>query len=209
MKDLGLKLFSLLAAIVLSFVVGGEQNTSVVAFNSRLEIKNLSENKILISPSNPQVLVTVRGPSFLLKTLTSLAPSLIYKAPGLLPDKVTINTQALDLHLPPLVDIIKLEPSEMDLKFDTLITKNMRVEVPRVGQVPGKLYLESAKVMPEEVTLKGPERELANIKSIQTYPLDLNSITASGVYELTLRLPTSVQAVGIDEVKVQVELKEK
>lgn len=209
MRDLGLKLFSLAAAVVLSFVVSGEQNTSIVAFNSRVEIKNLSENRVLVSPSNPQVLVTIRGPSFLLKPLSSLAPSLVFKAPSLVPDKLTINTHALDLHLPPLVDVIKLEPAELELKFDTLVTRVMKVDVPRVGQIAGNFALESLSVIPDEIQLKGPQKELVSLKGIQTFPLDLSMVADGGTYDLAVRFPTSVQATGIDKVKVQVTLKEK
>ena len=207
MKHLGLKLFSLAIAIVLSYIVNGERNSSVVSFAASVELRNLPDSKVLIQPSRPEVQVTVRGPSFLVRPLPGASHSFIVRLPrGEVPDKFSAVLQQADLALPPSVEIMRIEPSQVDLRFDSMASKSVKVEVPRLGQLSTGLSLENISVKPEEIEIRGPKREIDVIRSVQTYPVDLRSVDKSSSLPSILRLPASVIGANNGEVVITVKV---
>jgi YbbR domain-containing protein len=205
-KDLGLKCFSLLVAILLSYFVNSEGNTTVVGFIVPVEIKNIPKNKLLIWPLNRQAQVTIRGPSFLVSGVASSPPAFEVEVPPDVESRFIAALKSSDLALPPAIEVMSIEPSELELTFDNLISKEFLVEVPRIGKLAENLELGELSIHPSKVVLRGPQTEVGKIERIETYPLDLRDLTTDESRELSLRIPGALSEPSVKQVRVEVRL---
>lgn len=206
MKNTGLKIFSLALALLLAYVVNSRQNAVTASFSVSLELKNLPDSKLLLSPIQPEVQVTVRGPSFLVRPLKSSPPSIVFRLPNTLGDSFTLGLKAEDVPVPAAVEVLRIEPSEVEFRFDTLLSKRVKIELSKVGQLRSGLTLESVQIEPGEVEIRGIRRELDSIKIVQTQPLDLRTIERDGAFVLGLKLPGNITSPEVQQVKLDLRI---
>jgi YbbR domain-containing protein len=204
MNNIGLKLFSLMIGILLALFVGSESNSSVLSFFVPVEIRNTPKTKTIIAPQALQVQVSLRGPSFLISRIAASPPTFKVRLPDDIEDRFVATLSKSDLALPPDVQIVSVEPSELELRFDTQATSDLPVIIPKVGSVNDGWILESLIVRPDRVQASGPSRELGSLARLETETLDLRGINSSFSRELQLRAPGGL--IQIDRPSVTVEV---
>lgn len=190
-QNVALKGLSLLIALLLAYAVHSAGNASVVSLFVPIEVKNAPEDKILVKPTKRGVQVTLKGPSFLVGPLASSPPALQAKLPDDVEDRVTVSLKAGDMSLPHSVEVLSIEPQQVDLFFDSIERREVKVEVPRFGQLPSSLVLEGIEVTPRTVTVKGPKSEVKQLKAIETEPVNVSDITQTTELSRQLRSPGS------------------
>lgn len=190
-RDLPLKGLSLLIALLLAYAVHSAGNASVVSLFVPLEVKNAPDDKILVKPTKRGVQVTIKGPSFLVGPLASSPPPLQARLPDDVDDRVTVSLKASDMSLPHSVEVLSIEPQQVDLFFDSIERREVKIEVPRFGQLPSALVLESIEVAPKTVTVKGPKSEVKQLKAIETEPVNVSEISQTIELTRQLRSPGS------------------
>jgi len=190
-RDLPLKGLSLLIALLLAYAVHSAGNASVVSLFVPLEVKNAPDDKILVKPTKRGVQVTIKGPSFLVGPLASSPPPLQARLPDDVDDRVTVSLKASDISLPHSVEVLSIEPQQVDLFFDSIERREVKIEVPRFGQLPSTLVLESIEVAPKTVTVKGPKSEVKQLKAIETEPVNVSEISQTTELTRQLRSPGS------------------
>lgn len=200
-RNLALKIASLFIAVVLAYGVQRASNASVVSLFVPLELKNIPEDRILVKPVKRGAQVTLKGPSFIVGPLASSPPPLRVKLPDGVGDRFEISLRASDLSLPPSIEVLSIEPTQVDLSFERVERKELKVSVPRVGQLAKGLVLETIEISPKVISVKGPRSELGSLKVIETEPIDLGTLDVSK--EVTLNLRTIGGAVS-PEVKTVV-----
>lgn len=203
MNNLALKLFSLMIGILLALFVGSESNSSVLSFFVPVEIRNTPKAKTIVWPQALQVQVSLRGPSFLVSRIAASPPTFKVRLPDDIEDRFVATLSKSDLALPPDVQIVSMDPSELELRFDTQATADLPVIIPKVGSVSDGWVLESLVVRPDKVQAIGPTKELENLARLETETLDLRGVNASFSRELQLRSPGGL--VQIDRPTVMVE----
>ena len=203
-----LKLVSLLAAILLAYSVNSERNTSVLSFNVPIEIKNAPEDKVLVRPTRRMAQVTVRGPSFLVGPMVASPPPLKVVLPDGAGERVEVSLKTADLAVPSMIEVVGVEPAEMELVFEPLEKKEFKVEVPRVGQLPKELTLSKVDVEPRMATVKGPRSELKQLRFIESEPIDLSDISETRTVTLNLRTPGNQSSLITKSVSVRVAINE-
>ena len=209
MKDnLILKLVSLLAAILLAYSVHSDRNTSVLSLNVPIEIKNPPDDKVLVKPTRRMAQVTVRGPSFLVGPLVSSPPPLKVVVPDDVGERLQVSLKGADLSVPSMIEVVGIEPSEVELVFEPFERKDFKVEVPRVGQLPKELTLSKVDVEPKVATVKGPRSELKQLRFIESEPIDLSDITKTQTLSLNLRSPGNQSSLITKSVSVRVAINE-
>lgn len=206
--NLLLKLVSLLAAILLAYSVNSDRNTSVLSFNVPIEFKNPPDDKVLLKPTKRLAQVTVRGPSFLVGPLVSSPPPLRVVLPDDVGERVQVSLKSSDLSVPSMVDVVGVEPSDMELIFEPIERKEFKVEVPRVGQLRKDLTLTKVEVEPKVATVKGPRSELKQLRFIESEPIDLSDISESQSVNLSLRSPGNQSSLITKTVSVRVGINE-
>jgi YbbR domain-containing protein len=190
-RGIPLKLVSLLIALLLTYAVQSARNASVVSLFVPIEVKNPPEDRALVKPSKRGVQVTLKGPSFLIGPVASSPPAMRVKLPELSEDRVSVSFKASDIALPSSIEVLNIEPSQMEFVFEPLERQEVRVEVPRIGQLSQGLILESVEISPKFVAVRGSRSELKQLKVIESDPIDLSDVDSSREVTLDLRLTGS------------------
>jgi YbbR domain-containing protein len=206
--NLLLKLVSLLAAILLAYSVNSDRNTSVLSFNVPIEIKNPPEDKVLVKPTRRLAQVTVRGPSFLVGPLVSSPPPLKVVVPDEVGERLQVSLKGADLSVPSMIEVVGVEPAEIELVFEPVERKDFKIEVPRVGQLSKELTLSRVDVEPKVATVKGPRSELKQLRFIESEPLDLSDLSKTQSLTLALRDPGNQSGLITKSVSVRVSINE-
>lgn len=199
-----LKLLSLCAAVSLWYVV--TTNISSLTITVPVEVVNVPEDTLLIASSVNQVAVRVRGPSFLLNTGLDGLKALKVALPKDVSQRYVVPIKPDELSLPSGVSVTSVDPSEVELRFDKKGTKLVPVEVPRIGRVDDGYRLQGVRWAPDMVLVEGPAALLQELKSVESYPLDLTELRESGSQELSLRKPAGSMTLSSDRVTVATEL---
>lgn len=206
MKNLGLKIFSVIAALALNYYVNSENHIAVVGFSAPIRVSNIPEDKILVWPLSPRVDVTIKGPSYLVSQVVT--SNLLYDLT--LPPQIgnTFRTGLVKsaLNLPPSVEVVSIQPTEIDLSFDRAIEREIPVIVPRYGNTPDNLKVTKMEVVPANVKVQGPEQEIKKLKAIETAPVDLRDATESFERTLPLRAPGNLIKISPAQVEFKVEM---
>jgi YbbR domain-containing protein len=186
-RSFPLKVTSLCVALLLSYAVHSARNASVVSLFVPIEVKNIPEDKAIVKPAKRGVQLTLKGPSFLIGQVASSPPAIKIKLPDTGEDRVSVTIQRTDVALPSSIEVLSIEPSQIDFVFEPLERQDLRVEVSRVGKLERDLILESVEVAPRVVTVRGPRSEVKALKTIEAEPLNLSEIDSSTEVTLGLR----------------------
>jgi YbbR domain-containing protein len=203
MKNLGLKIFSLIIGILLALFVGSEGNTSVLSFFVPVELRNSPASKMVVGPQSLQVQVSLRGPSFLVSRIATSPPTFKVRLPDDVDDRYVATLSRADLSLPPDVQVVSIEPSELEIRFDTLRTITAPVIIPKIGSLQEGFALESLLVKPDKVQLTGPSNEIKDLLRAETETLDLRGVNAG--FKKTLQLRSAGAHIQIEPSTVEVE----
>ena len=152
--------------------------------------------------------VTVRGPSFLVGPLVSSPPPLKVVVPDDVGERLQVSLKGADLSVPSMIEVIGVEPAEMELVFEPVERKDIKVEVPRVGQLSKELTLSKVDVEPKVATVKGPRSELKQLRFIESEPIDLSDLTETQTLTLVLRSPGNQSSLITKNVSVRVAINE-
>ena len=186
-RNIPLKVASLFIALVLAYAVQRAGNASVVSLFVPLEVKNTPEDRIVVKPVKRGAQVTLKGPSFIVGPLASSPPTIRVKLPDGVSDRATVAIKPSDISLPPSVEVLSIEPTQVEFVLESLDKQELRVAVPRIGQLAKELVLEGIDVSPSSILVKGPRSELKQLKVIETEPIDLGSVSSSTEIVLNLR----------------------
>lgn len=206
MKNLYLRLFSLLVALLLALFVNSESNSSVLGFGVPVEIKNLPPNKTILLQSSTQVQVSIKGPSFLISRIVSAIPIFKISVPPDIKNHYVAALNINDLALPAYVQVLSMTPSEIELTLDDIIVTELPVIVPRIGSLQENLRLNELVISPPSVVVTGPKSELNDLKGIETYPIDLRDVQEDFEKIVNLRVPTRLSKLSQPQVHVSLKL---
>ncbi len=205
-NNLGLKIFAIAAAIALNYYVNSETHISVVGFSAPIQVSNIPEDKVLVWPLGPKVQVTVRGPSYLVSQVVT--SNLMYEI-NVPKDAGNIYRTELAknaLKLPPSVEVLSIEPTQLEFNFDKRVEKDIPVVVPRYGSLPEDVKLVSMDVKPSVIRVSGPETVVKKLVSVETNPVDFRDLREDVTRKLELRNPGNLVEMKTTSVELTLEL---
>jgi YbbR domain-containing protein len=188
-RGASLKVVSLLVALILAYAVQGARNASVVSLFIPIEVKNPPEDKVLVKPVRRGIQVTLKGPSFLIGPVASSPPPLRVKLPDVDTDRVTVSFSAADIALPSSVEVLGIEPSQMEFVFVPVERHDVKVEGPKIGQLAQGLVLEGIEITPRFVAVRGAKADVKQMRVIEADPINLSEIDSTTEINLDLRIP--------------------
>jgi len=203
-KNFTLKMFSLLIAILLAYFVHSDTNEGVIGISVPIELKGLPPQKVVVWPLVRQAQVSIKGPSFLLSQIYASPPVFRVKVPQDVGNHLTASLNKNDLTVPPSVTVLRVEPQEMEFTFDTLIKKEVPVQVEQFGALRDGIKLAEMIVKPSKITITGPEAEVTKITSISTEPIDLRDVTSDVERDINLRITSKVSDISANQVRVKI-----
>ncbi|MCB0320866.1 MAG: hypothetical protein KDD60_08055 [Bdellovibrionales bacterium] len=206
MKNLGLKIWSVVIAFSLAYFVHGQSNRSIRSLIVPVELRNLPSNTVVLLPNAPQAQVTIRGPSYILTEIAKDPLSFTVRVPEGAGFRYKTALQSNMIGLPPSVEVLSIEPAEIEFVLDTLVEKSLKVEVPRIGNLRDDLRLGKLTISPPTVVATGPRTDLQSLETVETEQLDLRSISASEVKIMPIAPPGKFTKLAPDKVSVSVEV---
>ncbi len=171
LENLGLKLFSLLIALLLwLFVMGAEDITTT----ARVKLVLISpEDKVMVSDVPDKINITVSGPWAAVKgwnadnhvvrldlTSLELGPTVIY-------------LEESKLNLPSGLTLQRVNPSEFTINFAKKSSKKVKVVPVWRGRPKYGFKVVEASVDPNEITIEGGESDLVIVDEVLTEEVDV------------------------------------
>jgi YbbR domain-containing protein len=176
LHNLGWKLLSLALAATLWFVVAREPSIAT-SVNVPIQFKNMSDDLDVSSEIPERVRLEVRGPSGrlsrdnLAETAVVLDLSTVATA-----GERTFTFSDRNVRLPSGVNFYKAVPSQLTIRFERLLYKNVPVR-PRYATGPPDGYaIVKSSFDPQTVRIVGPESHVVPIDFVSTDPIDLSNV---------------------------------
>jgi YbbR domain-containing protein len=169
-KNLALKLLSLLLACVLWFVVSAprRESPSERAFAAPLALIGVPRELVITTPVPDNVSVRLRGRSSDLRSLSSqnleVTLNLSWAQPG--EAEITLRPQAINV--PPDVEVISIEPTKLHFRVEQLRQRTVRIRPFLVGQPPAGYTAGDPSLSPEEVLISGPASQVRDVAEVAT-----------------------------------------
>lgn len=209
--NLSLKLFALMLAILLEVYFYSPDNSVTEHLVASVQLRNLPANKMVVSPvggvRNIAISLTVRGPAPVVQQLKR--EPLTYNItlpPGtgesymeyVKPEQLTLGASG--------VHVIDFSPAIIDLRFETVVRKELLVIVQQRGEPAEGFRLKRLNVRPVSVIARGPESELSGVGVVETQLLDLEGLTGPMQTEVSLVPPGVHTLLDVNVVSVDVKV---
>ncbi len=167
-ENWSLKIISLVIALTVYVVLhsGGDQQRTIDVDVNQVPLKDGS--KILLTNIPSRVRVTVRGPRALIEDMPNV-DSIDVDLNG---EPTTVRFDTATLKLPPGIHRVGVVPPYIHLRWDTKVTKLVKIEAP-TNQPPEGLQLKNLTVSPDSATISGPKTKIDTIQKLHTIILDL------------------------------------
>lgn len=208
-QNFGLKLTSLVAAIVLFSVVRGAEDAQRSVYVDVVALLPApSSGKMLISELPDRVRLTLKGSR---SQVNGIRPELL--------PPVQIDLTDTNLHyyyfaddefeMPGAVTITQVAPASVELEWAERMEKTLPVQPQITGTPPEGLALgEPPRSQPTEVVVVGPADRLGPLRVVRTDPLDLSDVEVGAQTRRVRleRLPEHCRIVDEDRVEVRFEV---
>ncbi|MDX2154656.1 MAG: CdaR family protein [Bryobacteraceae bacterium] len=184
--NLPLKLLSLALAALLWFVLVGEPELTATV-SVPVQYKKLAADFEIASDFQHSVQLEVRGPSGKLSALAaSQTPVILDLSEQQQPGERTFTIREHNVQLPPGVSLARAIPSQLRLRLERRVTKEVPVEIRFAGPAPAGYRVSEVQVTPEKVRIEGPSSHVERIDSVETDPVQLGSVTGEAEYQQQL-----------------------
>jgi YbbR domain-containing protein len=202
-----LKLFSLAFAFGLWLLVNAGERDTEQTMLVPVELRNLSQQFVVVGQRPEFVDVRVSGPRTLLGRLSGkkIALDLTGVRPG--PSSFRVSTELLNL--PRGVKLLRVTPSVISLDIARMIKRVVPVRVDLIGQPPFGYETGEIEVSPATVEVSGPAPQVEKLQVVMTEVMDINRLTQTVTKDLGLRgLDGEFVSYNSEHARVRVEIQE-
>lgn len=190
MKNWGLKLFSLLLALVLWLTLIPEEKTfSEKALTISLEPHNVPANMELVEKPPASIEVVIRAPNRIIDQITSA--NVVAKLDL---EKATVIQQEYPLYetmisVPSGAEVIKVTPNKVNLQLEKTREVMLDVEPNIIGKLAEGLQIQKIEVSPPKVKVIGAESKIRDRDKVRTSPIDISDLAQTAEFQADLILP--------------------
>ncbi len=210
LENLGLKLISLAAAVVLWSLLATEP-ASETSISVAVEFHNFPRHLELVSEQHPIVHLLVQGVSSRIRTLVPASVAVVLDLARVQePGERTFTLDSSRIVLPWGVTLVRAMPSQLVLKFEKRLTRSVQV-LPRFsGVYPEGYDVSRHEVHPPSLKVVGPESRVGLLDYVSTEPIDLSRVIGSASFTVHAYLPDPyVRFENLESVRVNVEMKKR
>lgn len=204
--NIGLKLVSLIAAVVLWLAVVRDPQSEVV-IKIPVQFNHVPANLDFTSENIPQAEIRVRGPERIVRDIDAADVHASLDLTGAAPGEHTYDLNIRKIKVPRGVEVVQVIPAQMRIDLDKEITKEVPVRPRVIGSfAPGVQYAPNGVVaVPSEVKVVGPERRVNQIEAVLTDPVDATGVVGSATFVTNVYVPDPlVQLVHPSPIHVTV-----
>ncbi len=182
-RNFGWKIVSLLVAVLLWLaLVGDPELTTTISVP--LEFRNLPRELDSTSETPEVIRLELQGPSakLALGKTGNIAVLLDVSAVTKSGER-TFNIGSGNLNLPPGVHLMRAIPSQIRLRFEHRMQKEIPVQVRFSGPPPDGYSVRDQQTIPEKIRIAGPESRVLQVQHAETDPIDLGGVVADREFE--------------------------
>lgn len=201
-NNIGLKLFSLACAIALyAFVHGAQDAQRIMAVDLVVLLPPASENRTLSTDLPTSIRVSLHGPRSLVADLRAsdlgnMQLDLRSGRSGRIPLEPEM------LRVPGGVTIDSIDPAALDISWDDVIERDIKVQVPVTGApAEGFVVKGRAAAAPDSLRARGPSQIVDNLQVARVEAFDLIGLQ-EGTHRRTLSLDRPPPRVSYDTTHV-------
>jgi len=176
-QNLAWKALSLAIAFALWVVVAREPELATVLL-APVQFKNIPDDIDFGTGVPDRINLEVRGPADRLTRAQLADLAVVFDLRDAKPGERTYTVRESNLSLPYGISFYRAIPSQLTMRFQQLITRDLAVKPVWVN--PAAEYrVESAKVTPPTIRARGPDDRLKSLPELQTDPIDLTGVVGA------------------------------
>jgi YbbR domain-containing protein len=184
LNNFGWKLLALIIAAGLWALVVGDTELAA-GISVPIQFKNVPPDLEISSYLPEKVNLELRGPS------RKMRPAELAGAVCLLdlsqvktPGERTFTLRTSQVNLPVGVQMVRAIPSQLQLHFEHRVSREVPVRLRLENGAPQGLRVADTTIRPDLVRIIGPESRVAQVDSVQTDPINLNSAGADTEFKV-------------------------
>lgn len=210
--NIGLKIVSVFIAVLLWFVVAGEQPAER-GLRVPIELQNLPATIEVVDLPVETVDVRVRGPSGTLSRLVAGDMVAVLDLQAARPGQRLFHLTPDHIRTPFGVEVAQVNPPTVALRFETAATRAVPVAPAVIGEVAKGFVIRDITAVPPTVEVIGPQSAIQRLSEALTEPVSVEGAKTSvreavtvGAASPNVRLKTAQRAiVTVDVVPAPTE----
>jgi YbbR domain-containing protein len=208
-RNIGWKLLSLAAAVVLWISVASEPELATVHSVS-VEYKGVPDDLEISSDFVDSVSLEMRGPAGRLRDLGGAWPAVVLDFSSVhQPGQQTFTIDARNVSLPRGIQLVRVIPAQLRFDFERRAVRDVPVAVRLSAPHPG-YEVASYEAIPPQLKIVGPETAADRTHSVLTDPVDISGVISSAQYRVNTYLAEKlVRFQSSSHVTVRVVVKKK
>lgn len=175
MKNLPFKILAVLLAVIMWYFVVGEERAEV-GLTVPLELINIPRDLIVVNNVVHGIDIRVNGPSSLVRSLAGEKLSKRLDLSNTKVGTVSFPITSEGISLPRGVKITRINPTQVMVVLQKLMTKKITVKPRVVGKPASGYAVESIQINNPQVEIAGPEEVVKNLDSLYTKPVEIQGL---------------------------------
>jgi YbbR domain-containing protein len=204
MKNLAYKVLAVLLAIIVWYVVVGEERAEV-GLTVPLELINIPRDLIVVNNVTQGIEIRVNGPRSLVRSLSMENLSKSLDLSNTRTGNVSFSISSEGIPLPRGVKITRINPTQVTLVLQKLATKKIKVKPRITGKPASGFEIDSIQVNTEQVEIAGPEEVVTNLEHLYTKPIEIQGLKSS-IKQRTYLDFRNHQIYLVKEVPIEVQV---
>jgi len=173
-QGVGLLMTFVLVSVFWGLYAGRE--FSLVSLKAPVYYRDIPEDLQLKKASAEEVEVQVSGRRGLVSSLEPQQVRAFLSLGGIGTGKHEFVLKSENIVLTPGLEVERITPSSVTIEMERILVKTVRVSADLAGLPPDGFEVDTVRVNPDSVRVRGPATILVDVTSIQTGPIDLQSL---------------------------------
>jgi len=176
----GLFLVALLISVALWYAAAGQRRERISEKRQLvpLTLINVPAHLVITSDVPERIAVGLRGPLSALRAAeTARTLEAILDLSDAQPGLRTYSIQDRDIHVPPGVQVVSIEPAEITLQLERLETRTLPVRPVVTGEPAPGYAVAGVEVAPDRIAVSGPGSLLGALTQVTTEPVSVDGAT--------------------------------
>ncbi len=191
--------------VFVSWLILTAREGGLQTVNAQVKFHNLPENLVLKAGAPEEVEVQLKVLSNLFTSSKKLEVAADLDLSRIREGANNLHIDSKAFQLPLGVSVVRVNPATLRVEAEKKGSRELPLFLRKTGRLPRGVWLRSARLEPDRVTVEGPESELARLGHVETEPLDLSSIRKSQTVELKAMQPSPQVRIRLEDlIKVRV-----
>lgn len=202
----GLRVLALGLALLLWFVLSFERRETRSEKQVQASITYMRGDDMVILNPRQSVDLTLSGPRETINRVNPFDVSVQVDLRQAEPATHAVNLTAENVSLPQGLRVDSIQPSSVEVTVDRLVRRQVPVEPDVRGEPAAGATRGEVEVVPPEVTVTGPESQLANLTSLKTAVVSLEGHALSFEESVPVVTPENLTVREIQPSRVNVRV---